>query len=264
MQLSEFAVDAFNAELEKIAGKREALKVLLTGRVPIYHGTSKRNARSILDQGLRPQGSRGITTHFPEVAAAEQGLAFGTRNREVARVYARQASGLDKGDKLKRLVPERYRKAVHRLVDKHAPTSEMEELGHKAVSLTPARVLQLTGLSRGRVVRADVPRRVLSQVQGIGRELHVNPVALRQREGLRQVHPKLEQATAANFVTDVPLKDTLGPQYMRGGRKYERVSLKELRQHLQDARSDPKGLAKDVLRSWTGISHRPSTLLRQG
>jgi RNA:NAD 2'-phosphotransferase (TPT1/KptA family) len=47
--------------LNKTAGIREALKVFLTGRVPVYHGTSAfERAPSILREGLKPFARPGI------------------------------------------------------------------------------------------------------------------------------------------------------------------------------------------------------------
>lgn len=86
---------SFFDEIEKIGGIRSGLKTLLTGRVPLFHGTTAERAAQIAEKGLIPHGSPGVTQLFPELAAKERNLAFTTLSKGGARMYAGQQAGMD-------------------------------------------------------------------------------------------------------------------------------------------------------------------------
>lgn len=268
-------LSGFFDELEKDAGLREGLKTLLTGRVPLYHGTSVGRARKIVKRGLKPQGASGISKRISNALAldlpeAEKGLAFTTRSKDVANRYALQQAGLERVDAAKGMVGKFLDK-----FSKHAPSSTTNYLNkaNKALrteneisSMVDTALARQLGRLPGKkkLVRMDVPRAKLKSVEGIGQELHKNPNLVLQREALKAKHPKAEQLTALPFIHDVPIKGGVGSEYIRGSKDYKRVSLDELKQHFRNVAQDPKEFGKDVLRSTLGVSHRPGTLLRQG
>lgn len=264
--------------VDKEAGLREGLRTLLTGRVPLYHGTSTGRARSIVRQGLKPQGKAGISKRLSDALSstgsgfheAEKGLAFTTRGKTVAKSYAKQQAGLERVDAVKGRVGKYVAAA-----EKHAPKRVQEYIkrGRKTLSDTPAIGFAADRMAanalgsipgRKRLVRMDIPRTRVKAIEGIGQEIHKNPALLEQRRALRARGPKWEQIPAANFIQDVPIKGGVGREFIRGSKEYKKVGLGELKEHGRQILKHPREVGKDVLRSTLGVSHRPSTLLNQG
>ena len=113
--------------VDKEAGLRAGLRTLLTGRVPLYHGTSTSRARGIVSSSLKPQGKPGISKRLSDVLEtsmgkgfheAEKGTAFTTRSKPLATVYAKQQAGLERLDAIKGRVGKFVEAA-----EKYAPKS---------------------------------------------------------------------------------------------------------------------------------------------
>lgn len=268
------------AEQNKAGGLREGLKVLLTGRMPVFHGTSAARGAKILKEGLKPQGASGISQKVTEaltpamsrgdipLAQAEKGLAFTTLNPTEAATFAAQQAGMDRFVRGQGLLsnllgrgtslPGKLGLGAHKAQEAVASASPVHPFTRPITSFLGA----LPGGKR--VVRADIPRKSLHQAEGIGQELHVTPSMKMTRELLREKHPLLEQLPAVGFMSHVPLRGGVPTQYIRGAKGYQGVSLDEIRRHAGEIMRNPMGVGKDVLRSTFGVAHRPSTLLQQG
>ena len=254
-------VVGFLDELEKIAGIREAIVTALTGRVPLFHGTSKSVARKAVTKGLLPQGSKGVSSYIPGLKKLEKGLSFTTRSPKEAKRYAAQQVGLERAEALSRMLPSGLKKEIKKAL----PSAEMAQV---------AKVRAAKGLASlpggKRVVRASVPRKVLKGVEGNVPEV-AGPLLGQMRKGMQiaqyQGGAKGRAARAAEgiaalpFLSVVTAKGGIPAKYIKGP-KFQGVGRKEIIQHLKDVRADPKEFAKDVGRSLFNISHRPSTILR--
>lgn len=235
------------SELSKEAGIRDALKVLLTGRTPLFHGTSKPIAKQIMSSGLVPGGSPGITQALsPELARLESGLSFLTRSPANARSYAQQQAALETVKSV------RGSPTVSKALEGLELVLPKESLDlHLARAIMP--------FHRGKVLKASVPRSFLQQNQAFGLEAagpNMGPI-----RNLLKEHPILEQGVGLPFISDVPVKGGLPPQYIKGSPSYQGITVPELKQHFQSAVADPKALGKDTARALLGVSHRPSTIL---
>jgi len=237
----------------KEAGVREALYTALTGRVPLQHGTSKTISREIARTGIKPQGSRGISDVF-DLSEAEKGLAFLTRNPAESKLFAHQAEGL------------RRVQLLRSLLKKRVPTvsKEIEGVLQEAPKVEKG-LAMLAGMVPGgkKIVRANIPRQTLKAREGTIPELTENPLIEISRQMHSKVHPQMEQAVALPFKSVVSVKGGVPAKYVKGSPSYQRPTFSEMRANLRSAAKDPKEYGKDVLRSLTGVSHRPSTILKR-
>lgn len=246
-------------EHEKTGGLREGLKTFFTGRIPLYHGSSASRVSSILEEGLKPQASRGISS-VVGVDALNDGLAFTTRNKGVAKSYAAQQTALERADKLHAKFPkimDRLRKS--RLVPQRVtdflgnhPPPDSTGLMQIAQSAGPARgaLLGVVGAAPGKrnIARFDIPRSMVAQKAVANPE--VTGFAVRQ-------NPEI----AAAFATDVVMKGGVPAEFARGSSKYRRVTAREVKDHVVAAAKNPKAFAKDVAKSTLGISTDPRKLI---
>jgi len=233
--------------------------------MPLFHGTSAGRAKRILEEGLRPQGSKGISDVMG-LAGPEAGLAFTTLSPSNAANYAMQQVGLERAPVLQRLlgrlgvvakkttlpIPEKLRSGI-------------QNVTHSIAGMTPSETRPLApvlgSLPGGkRVLRMDVPRTSIREA--VAPELH-QPIMRRLRQTLRSKHPLLEQVAATSFMHDVPVAGGVPAAYVRGSPHYQGVSLQELREHGRQILTNPVEVGRDVLRSTLGVSHRPGTLLKQ-
>ena len=264
MHLTNEAVAAYWDELEKIAGVREALRLLLTGKSSVRHGTTKTIAKKILEEGLQPQGTPGVSKLI--AVPGEAGVAFTTRHPNFAKMYAAQARGIELSEKLRKLLP----KGVKEKIRKRAVSAKMEE--QLRAQGSPAKVEDMLQLQAGRllanvpggkkVVEARIPWKELHGMETPGRELH-SPVMRQQRALLHQAHPDLENVSALPFITDVPVAGGVPARFIKGSPSYQHSTLRSIRQHIREAKKNPKEFGKELIRNYYGISHAPWTLLRQ-
>ena len=258
-------------ELENIvkeAGLREGLKTLLTGRVPLFHGTSVERGAQILEKGLIPQGSAGVTQLLPGLAEAEKNLAFTSLNPSKARMYAIQQIGLSRLDKLRNLY-QRLPESVKGMIPQSIRSAGNETLKDLPANNLISRYSALgLGLLPGgkKVVEADVPREFLKGKAALGKELprmqeQMGPDTDKLLEETFHMPDLASKGLAHNFMSDVPVTGGIPSEYIRGSDKYKGITADELRQHVRNTISDPIGVGKDVLRSTLGIAHRPGTLI---
>jgi len=248
-----------DAALQKLGGVGGALRTLFTGRVPLYHGTSTARAAKILEEGLIPQAAEGATANvLKNVSAgmaeamqpwqmAERNLAFTTRNPTLAKTYGMQQAGRDRYDRLGT--------ALQRVLGEQGSPLQMN-------------AINLLGILPGgkRALRANVPRSYIHNAEHLSLEARLNPGFIDYRARVQHANPTvkrlLQETTAMPYATDVVLKGGVPAKYFRGSPQYQGVTPSELTQHFREAVSNPRQLGGDVLRSLTGYSHRPGTLIK--
>lgn len=288
------AIDALTQTgLIKDAGVRDAVRTALTGRVPLRHGTSAGRAAAIRSKGLIPDAATGVSEAVSkELAEAQRGLAFTTRSPGTAKTYARQQQGLEAFEADPAGHSARMRdKAVGRLafldkglgylpegplrqavVDGLAPARqaiEKAELNPLAV----ARALAPRKPAANSIVEMRVPRDYIAAHEAPsveGRKMFEALGLSGNARKLQELAPNIptELATelgalpaAAPFSRDVVLRGGVPSKYIKGAPDYQGVTLDELRKHLTSARENPRGLLKDVARSYSEVSHRPTKIL---
>jgi hypothetical protein len=263
--LSSTSVEAFWDEIEKIAGLRDAVRLALTGKVPLRHGTSKAIAKKIRESGLKPQGSKGISDLMK--VPGEAGIAFTTRSPQEAAAYAVQQAGLERGGRLRAAIPESLKK---RFRETDYYKRRKQTLGFMGSPMSAGDLVQketaglLGKLPGGKeVVEARVPWQELRKIEAPGSELHA-PVVSNIRAVLRGVGgPSAEKVMTIPFLKHVPVQGGLPASRIVGSPDYQRTTLQSLREHAAGVRQDPRGFGKELLRTLTDVSHRPSTLLNQ-
>ena len=251
---------------QKTAGIRSGLKTLLTGRVPLFHGTTAERAAQIAEKGLLPQGAHGVTQMFPELAAREKNLVFTSLGKGAANTYAWQQAGADRLQGMQGLL-DRVNSSVQGTgvlpgKVRHFADKTRSMLGSKGNNMARRQVETLLGALPGsgkKVVRADIPRSFLKEHATLGQEL---PWMI-EHNILPPVDPLVRNIqVGSNFSSHVPVQGGVPAKYIRGSSAYQPVTMGEIKQHVKDAISDPVGVGKDVIRSTLGFAHRPSTLLK--
>ena len=263
MHLTNEAVAAYWDELEKIAGVREALRLLLTGKSSVQHGTSKTIAKRVLKEGLLPQGTEGVSKLI--AVPGEAGIAFTTRHPDIAKGYAAQARGIELSGKLRKVLPKAVKERIR---GKLGPKLELQlaAQGSSAkagdmLQLQAGRILSLIPGGK-KVVEARIPWQELHKMETPGRELH-SPAVQPMRSLLRQAHPDLENVSALPFITDVPVAGGVPARFIKGSPHYQHSTPRSVLQHIREAKKNPKEFGKELLRNYYGISHAPWTLLQQ-
>lgn len=286
--------------LQKEAGIRDALQVALTGRVPLRHGTSAARAARILETGLQPGASHGVsqavdalrdaTGHAvgPGLGQLQEGLAFLTRHPAEAQMYGRQQSALEKApavrasaqnalDRLLQLrerVPAALAPARDALGAAHETgtraLASVSDLGLARLQANTPEVVNATHVLEARVPRVQL-RSITSAHPEAGQLLtqRLDGVAAagdaipEERKALaRAIAPT---AAGAPFMRNVVVRGGLPSSAFVGGTGYRAVpSLSELRTHATDALQHPLEYAKDVGRALTSISHRPANVPMHG
>lgn len=278
--------------LTKIAGVRDALRTALTGRVPLRHGTSAGRAAAIRSKGLLPDAAPGVSGAVSQqLADAQQGLAFTTRAPNTAKTYARQQQGLEafeadpvghterlRGQAGKRIallekglgyLPDGpLRKGLE---DGIAPVKDA--LGGTDIApLAVARHIAPKKPAPNSIVEMRVPREYVAANEAPsveGRKMFDDMWA-GAADKIQAKVPGLPAAAAAElgalpaagaFSHDIIMRGGVPSKYIKGSPDYQGVSFDELRQHFAAARKDPRGLLKDVARSYTEVSHRPTKIL---
>jgi len=241
--------DSVPPELTKSAGIRDALHVALTGRVPLRHGTSSSIAKLIKEEGLQPGASKGISELVPDsgLAKAQEGMAFLTRSKPKAKSYAAQQAGIDAKPK------------VTQFIDKYMPES-VSSAWNDMPEINQARFSSYAAPFDRSVVEARIPREYINKAETMPVEPGRALSAIKRQ--LPNAHSAMGKAVALPFMSDVVLKGGVPTKYIKGAPDYSKVTLPELKQHFQSIKADPKGYVKDVGRALTGISHRPSKILK--
>lgn len=278
--------------LEKDAGVRDAMRTLLTGHVPLRHGTSPARAAQIRATGLRPDAMPGVSGAVSsELADAQRGLAFATRNPATAKTYARQQQGLDAFDSGGAELIAKQRGKARKMLD-------VAEKGLGYLPEGPVRAGALEGLkplrtqvlegevnrlaagralaprkpAKGSIVEMRVPRDYVAANSAHsveGRKMY-DTLHSGMEQAIAQKYPTLDPSivrelaaapAALPFAQDEILRGGVPTKYIKGSPDYQGVTLDGLKQHFAAARQDPRGLAKDVARSFTGVSHRPTNIL---
>ena len=170
----------------------------------------------------------------------------------------RMLAGLERVQALKDQIGSRLPEAVRRKIHKLGIPEGMAERMF---------AVPLGSLPGGkRVLRMDVPRGIVRKMETGNAELRYGPL-----DGVRdliadipypQVAKALESVTAIPFMRDVPLRGGVPAKYVKKSPHYRGVTRDEVVRHLRSLRTEPREVGKDVLRSLTGVSHRPSTTLK--
>ena len=268
--------------LTKEAGLRDALRVALTGRVPLRHGTSASRAGSILEKGLQPGAASGISGALddmqrrtgmlqegtPGLEDLQQGLTFATRDKATAKRYGGQQQALEDVPQIREQMQSGIGK-LQGLADKYLPNNRgaKDLLGQAARFGEQAPAGQLAQLmaphTKGQILDLDVPRSFIR-----GQETH-SPEATRMVGGIQQTWKALgkdlpagiaENAAGLPFMRDAVIKGAVPPQYIKGSPHYQGVGMQELKEHASNVVKDPREYMKDIGRALTGISHRPTKI----
>ena len=242
------------SSIDKEAGVLDALRTAVTGRVPLYHGTTADIGRRAMTEGLRPQATKGVSDLLG-LSKGEKGLSFLTRVPKEAKHYAKQAVGIRRAKKMKALLGKHAPEVVKKLKEK------VPEEVRPVVELSGARILGSLPGGGKKILKAQIPRNVLRSSEGGIPELAGPRLAL-QREALSVQHPWMEQLVTGPFLRSTSMKGGVPAKFIKGSPQYQRVSLREIAENLKRARKKPKEYGKDVLRSLTDVSHRPSTMLQ--
>ena len=251
----------------KQAGIRDALRVALTGRVPLYHGTQKEYGKRILQEGIQPGASKGVSDMIPGLKPMEEGIGFATRSPAQGKMYATQAAGIKRLDNL----PEGLRKRLPDSVLEHVDTDS-------PVKMQLARLAGILPGGGKQVMKAHVPRKELAKMETGIPELEVNQALTDARENLTNVLERqlgynevaggkslgshaADYLTTKAFAPAVALKGGLPSKYIKGAPDYQGYSLSEFKDHLGSIRQDPTGYLKDIARAGLERSHSPQTML---
>jgi len=232
---------------EKTATIASKLKTLITGRSPLYHGTSPERAKQIVEEGLRPDLTGGITEVVGEhLQDLNKGLTFFERTgargagKASAMNYAGQQRALDEGGQMAKGVAEKLDWIANKLPGGAGkPLREVAGTAREAAD-DPAMLRQLAGIYRMApgtkkgLVRADVPvwkREVVEnpEIAGIKEKMEdlLLPLAGKAREALGpRIGPKAEpvvegmlkglagKSAKQPFAKNVVLKGGIDPKYM--------------------------------------------------
>lgn len=214
----------------------------LTGRVTVFHGTTADRAESIAKEGLKPSGSPGIIAEggFPKEWGRK---AYVTRNRHVAVAYGFNQSAINRGaqvDTAKRKgglhIPDvepldmknpRHRPAVVEMSAREWGPNGVkleknpEILDRKSfVRRTARRLRDMGHPSFGRRDGSfDRDGKDLGDAMREGRKRM-------QRDAVKGVW-KTQQRSAGHAV------EGIGPEAVRGGARYERLTVKEIGQYAR-------------------------------
>ena len=157
----------FAQEFEKSAGIPRVLwntlKGMVTGKATLYHGTSAKNARNILKNGLIPNKAKGATVNtFGELnslTARDQGLSFLARDLKNAKKYSKLHYPLktfkNAANKLGKIpfVGEKIKKRVKRV-----PKSAKRVIGSFLSLVTPLG-------TQGKVLEIKIPKDELRRMR---------------------------------------------------------------------------------------------------
>lgn len=175
-------------------------KPLVTGRSTYYHGTGKDSADKIRRQGIRPGLETGERTAIREGAHPEawRRKAYAAKGKWKARLYALQAqqAGKGRGEVLKASIPEWK---SERLRAQPNP----ETVGGPKVMADRIKAKQL---------EAGVPQHIINSPR--------NERALRM-------------AYRAQVAGGERAFDAIPAEYIKGSKKYQRLSLKEIGQYAR-------------------------------
>ena len=165
---------------EKTSGIFQRLKDKLIGHVTgneyLYHGTSNKNSKKIVDGGLSPD-KRGISEFVAAAGSGNKtlrdqnaGLVFTTKDKHIAKAYAHQAESLEKVKKLNAYV---------KLLSKKLPKGDVRDILNVATSRGIRRMTTMPlsrqymatpFLPKGTVLKAAIPKSELA-----AREIVKNP-----------------------------------------------------------------------------------------
>lgn len=257
---------------------KDLARLVGTGRSTLRHGTSSAAAKQIKAQGLIPQGSSGIS-ELADLADHEKGLAFLTRGQGQARNYALQAEGirdtqraLNAEDTVESLlgggaVSSLYRRGVPEATRAQADKNVRRFLQDPQGRVTASRLYGMApGFGgKGEVVRAEVPWHKLQKMEGTQVEPYRDNPAFMMLDAaddmFQEAYGKRLHLRATPFMDVVAVPGGVPASAIRGGDAFQRPTLLEVKEHFQNVARDPRGFAKEIARTATGLQHRPSTIM---
>jgi len=225
-------------DMLKEAGLRSLAKYLLTGRSTLFHGTSGARAKSILQQGLKPNAKPGISERIKNVVGVDpRGKTpgvFATRNKGNAAGYSMQQELLDRG------VPSGAEAAMQ-----FQDAMQMGDFarGGKNYVKHIARQLRHTpsAILNRRTLKASVPAHKI-RMEG-NPEININPLA---QSDIEKAVTRMNKRPL--YFSDAKLP-AIPPQYIKGSPSYKHVSMREMRDHFKRMRKQPGTSAKEALRN---------------
>lgn len=228
-------MSAFWEGFEKRAGFIQRLvdkaRSSLTGMERVYHGTSGARAQEILQKGLKPNIKGGIAEKFPaapgkSLADANKGLVFTTKDKHVAKGYAKQQVALDAIENVHGKLKEfsDYRKIYGKGKVTGAIAGVLEEMPILK-AMVAQRYARIPFAPGGKVLKMDLPKDVLKKSvpnpevdinkKHMGALMESLPV---NKKGLlgRYLNRRMNKAVEAPFKHDVVIKGKIKPDFIKG------------------------------------------------
>lgn len=204
------------------AGAIDASVSRITGRETFYHGTNKANAAKILKDGIKRNVGGGIGDGILDKVQSARNHTYVTPNPMQARMYAQQSEAL-----------EVFRK-------RHPKLSPQEVTKKFIRSIERSAAAKVNG---GEVLKLSLPtwKKEISSMRVPNPELY-------GAKNYKELLPKLQkmsnpiQAAQINNLTarvwwntyNTPtFKGDIGPQYIKGSKSYQKLTLKEMGQYIK-------------------------------
>jgi hypothetical protein len=260
--------------LYKVAGIREFVRFLGTGRATAHHGTSAAIAKGIRNQGLIPGKSRGIVDVFKEMGLADptkgKNLSFLSRSSKGAKNYATQQGfieaagqspvqiGTEVGkdfaarteapsikyvwDTLKQRVPQLYKgvkggreSARKGMLEASYPARHFKPQKNPEIGVATQKFKDLGEQLTGAIDTSPTAKKIIEKgYQGAGR---------------------LQGELSFGNTFGLPPGSggaALPSKYIRGAQDYQHVGLPEVKEHLRHSMGNPKETVVEALRNLTG------------
>jgi len=203
-KLSKGAKAAVSAQASYVGGVKA--KEMFTGRTTLFHGTSSKAYKNIINEGLKP-GKGGITNVLFDQGELDNAddLVYADRRKAFARVYAAQASGLEDAHRQGGNAPREWLRSQKRLKDNQRA---------------------LRGRYRGKVAKISVPL----WDEPYKSKLTKNPE-------IKYQVSKGANSKAAHRAFDVPtFKGGLGPEVFKDSPNYRKYSGNEFMRYAKKHR----------------------------
>ena len=224
----------FTTGFEKTAGLFQRLKDRVVGAFTdkdiVYHGTSSKRGAKILKEGIQPNQKRGISDLVGTadgrgtLSSLNKGKTFTTKDKDIAKIYAAQAEGLEKGRRFL---------AFARKNRKFIPDGKFKN-GLNNVLKLRNRKIAVHGLSqiysnlpfvpKGSVMKATLPKSYAAakattnpEIQQFGRKVRrmVEDVTKKQLRPGTFTDSIVKRISRYPFEHDVVLKGSVLPTYLK-------------------------------------------------
>ena len=160
-------MNSFWTGFEKQAGIFQRIadkaKGFLTDQQYLYHGTSHPRAKKILNQGILPDVKGGISFYN----TANKGLAFATKDKDVAAGYAKAQEARDKAGRVvaaAKLLQKKYKAFIPEKVDTILNSVLNRKWRGSAKGAISAALVANPFGNKGHVHRIAVPKPIFKEV----------------------------------------------------------------------------------------------------